>query len=290
MMTEKLEFVQFLHPSSEHSSGEWNTGEHKRRFIKNIGSYVEGEQVKQNDLIFWCEWEAQAEKIRNLHHFEKADPRYLWQPYYKPENTSNLQNTDPFVFGSHFYYVCCQQWKNQHPTQLRFLKKGSVILFGSNLDSHFVLDTVFVVGESQVIQSLKDIPKGVSKTYKDVTLNLTVQNRCKPAPTGCSDSWTPPDYNLYSGATYENPVDGMFSFFPCLPYVNQERGFKRPIIQIDNLITQNLALGFKLNEQSSIEQCKDLWCEVKKQVEDAGLKLGVYAELPPEKNIMSAAA
>lgn len=47
MMTEKLQFVQFPHPGSEHSSGAWNTkmknnknNEHKRRFVKNSGSYV----------------------------------------------------------------------------------------------------------------------------------------------------------------------------------------------------------------------------------------------------------
>ena len=63
--------------------------------------------------------------------------------------SSLLQNTDPFVFGESFLYTCCQQFKNNRPTQLRYLAPGSVILFGSHRGGRFLLDTVFVTRRSR---------------------------------------------------------------------------------------------------------------------------------------------
>lgn len=74
----------------------------------------------------------------------------------------------------------------------------------------------------------------------------------------------------------------MFSFFPCLPYQNQSSGFCRPVIKIEQLIVNKLTMGFKLVETSIMEN-QELWLEVKKQVETAGLKIGIDALLPLEK-------
>ena len=52
---------------------------------------------------------------------------------------------DPFVFGPQFHYTGCMQHREGRPTQLRHLRAGSVVLFGSCTGrSSFVLDTVFV--------------------------------------------------------------------------------------------------------------------------------------------------
>ena len=276
-MKEKIAFVQFLHPGVEHISGEWNTctKTHKRRFIKQYGSYIEGENIYFDELTFWCEWEAQAKKLKNLSCFEKGNPKYLWQPYYCLSADKNLQNTDPFIFGEHFHYVCCRQWKNKNPTQLQFLKQGSVILFGSNLNGSFVLDTVFVVDKYKDIESIQDVSNEVEQAYTNVTLTQILRSYS----CASSHTWTPPKFRLYFGAKYTNPLNGMFSFFPCLPYQNQTTGFCRPIIQIEGLIINKLNQNFNLTE-TLIESNQQLWLEVKKQVETTGLKIGIEAQLP----------
>jgi hypothetical protein len=73
-------------------------------------------------------------------------PHHIFSPYYqRPASYHRLQNTDPFVFGERFLFTICQQHTATGPTQLRFLERGSVILFGSSVGRRFVLDTVFVV-------------------------------------------------------------------------------------------------------------------------------------------------
>jgi hypothetical protein len=54
-----------------------------------------------------------------------------------------MQNTDPFVFGDQFHYTGCLQHTKRGATQLRYLDRGSVILFGSCREKRdFVVDTV----------------------------------------------------------------------------------------------------------------------------------------------------
>ena len=54
----------------------------------------------------------------------------------------SYQNTDPFIFETPFKYALCQQ-----KAKMKHLARGSVILFGSQVDTmDFCLDTVFVVG------------------------------------------------------------------------------------------------------------------------------------------------
>ena len=280
-------FVQFLHPGVEHTPDgnnphhiDWNRGNHKRKFLKNPGRYLDGNQQQESDLIFWGEWEAQSDMIQKLVIEEEAQPRYLFQPYFSlPQTKEFLQNTDPFVFGDNFYYVCCRQTTKRGLTQLRFLGEGSVILFGSCLNQKFVLDTVFVVDKYYDIKSLKQISQDVPDTYVDVTLKHILscgninQNKCSSNQ----------NFRLYVGAKFDNPKNGMFSFFPCLPYKkNISKGFYRPVIQIPNIISDNQAQGYKYKHNCDYD-IKQLWSEVKSQVEKANLNLGIYTELPLRK-------
>jgi hypothetical protein len=82
----------------------------------------------------------------------------------------------------------------------------------------------------------------------------------------------------------------MFSFFPCLPYDKDcQQGFARPEIAIPGVINPNSNRGAKFTPESkskmqaSIEENKRLWDKVKKQVEEQGLKFGIYTDLPPKK-------
>jgi hypothetical protein len=151
--------------------------------------------------------------------------------------------------------VSSQQNSVKGPTRLRYLQFGSVILFGACLGlKHFVLDTVFVVERwidhnrynfKEVLQSR------VSEVYFDVGIAPWYPesvSSSKSNPT-CKSSLNNTSYRLYFGANFNSQVHGMFSFFPCLPYKKNTRGFPRPIIEIPNIITNNLRQGKRLNPQ-----------------------------------------
>lgn len=281
----QLLFVQFLHPGSEHTPDRknqnhisWNQNAHKRKFMKNPGIYLKNNRQITSDLIFWGEWEPQSDVIQKFKVKRKEEPQYLYQPYLSlPQHNHFLQNTDPFVFGDNFYYVCCQQATKRGFTQLRFLESGSVILFGSCLNKKFVLDTVFVVYRYYEIESLTQISQYVSDTYVDVTLKHILS--CTPlSPSKCN---TNQSFRLYVGATFDNPINEMFSFFPCLPYSDRmNQGFSRPAIKIPNVISDSLNQGYKLTRNCNLQQ---LWQQTKNQVKQAGLEIGIRSELPPEK-------
>ncbi|MGC1244830.1 MAG: hypothetical protein WA865_01350, partial [Spirulinaceae cyanobacterium] len=89
------------------------------------------------------------------------------------------------------------------------------------------------------------------------------------------------NFRLYVGATFDNPINGMFSFFPCLPYSDGiNKGFSRPIIEISSVISGLKNQGYKLTRNCNSKQ---LWQETKSQVEQAGLEIGIHSELPPKK-------
>ncbi len=145
--------------------------------------------------------------------------------------------------------------------------------------------TVFVVDSYHDIKSFAQAKKLVSTTYQDVTLSRIFNNNCnQKSQNNCTQSIS---NRLYFGATYKKPVNGMFSFFPCLPYQkNITNGFPRPIIQIKDVITDNHTQGIKYehpNYPKNIQTNQKLWEQVRKQVENANLKLGIYTDLPPQK-------
>ncbi len=202
--------------------------------------------------------------------------RPFWSP---PASYRDLQNTDPFVFGDRFHYTGCLQYTKNGPTQLRNLARGSVILFGSNRGrSNFVVDTVFVVADC-VDHSLRDYKRKlegvVSETYASVTL----------APwygelVGCNTPDRDRSYRLYLGATVENPIDGMFSFFPCRPASASSQGFARPSLRIPGVITPTMTQNKRLNPRQSNGEITLLWDDVVRQVIGQGVALGTHADLP----------
>jgi hypothetical protein len=87
-------------------------------------------------------------------------------------------------------------------------------------------------------------------------------------------------FRLYLGATLEDPVAGMFSFFPCLTGDGIAQGFARPAIYIPDVITPTMTQNKRLNPRQSITEIVPLWQEVVHQVTDQGLALGIHADLP----------
>lgn len=275
-------FVQFIHPGGEHRPDrdghkEWNTGPHRRKFLTAPGRYLGAGNLQSDELVFWAEWEPQSRVIRTYHDPVAGGPQFLFEPYYSPPTSwlSTWQNTDPFVFGDQFLYTGCLQHTNRGATQLRYLDRGSIILFGSCRGRRdFVIDTVFVVDRwidhGRANQQSREVRGAVSTTYGEVTLD----------PWYAGNVPAERSHRLYFGATPETPVDDMFSFFPCLTAHAAENGFARPSIRIDRRITQHLLQGKKLTPLDDPEGARELWAEVARQVEQQGLVLGVHAELP----------
>jgi len=88
-------------------------------------------------------------------------------------------------------------------------------------------------------------------------------------------------YRLYFGATPENPIEGMFSFLPCLPEADAPHGFARPTIRLDGRITNNHKQGHKGTELDDAS-ARSTWDSVVAQVRSQGLCLGVRAAMPPQ--------
>jgi len=281
-------FVQFIHPGGEHRPDddgrkEWNRGPHRRKFLRGPGRLIRGGRHAKGDLHFWSEWEPESEVLHQIGDPVPGGPRFIWRPWYTPKrDASGLQNTDPFVFGA-FHYTGCQQHAGGHPNQLRHLDCGSVVLFGSHVGGDFVLDTVFVVHDWRDHDASgwrRDLNGLVSTEYTEVTLEPWY---ARPEESGeaCGARGAARSYRLYFGATVENPVEGMFSYFPCTPADETPRGFARPRIRIAEAITPLLRQGKRLNRQSSAASCIRLWGAVRAQVEAKGLALGVHADIPP---------
>ncbi len=284
-MRDQRLFVQFIHPGGEHNPNgsktmPWNSGLHRRKFLVTEGRYLDAaNQPRDGNVAFWGEWEPQSHIVHEYRVGVPDGPRWSHQPFYDLRGATGRpprQNTDPFVFGDRFHYTGCLQATKRGPTQLRYLDRGSIILFGSCLGlSRFVVDTIFVV-DRWMDHSARDherpeLRREVAKAFGDVVLDRWY--------AGCSASEH--RFRLYFGATPDNPVDGTFSFFPCLPEAEASRGFARPTIQIDRRITATLKQGKKLTLLDSGAVANAVWREVVDQVRAQGLRLGVRAELPP---------
>jgi hypothetical protein len=290
-MDDKLLFVQFLHHGGEHKPDyclfkKWNKKDHQRKFLKRDGRYIADGKLQEGEILFWGEWEPESIMERKIAAPILQGPHYIYQPFYVvPKSYEGLQNTDPFVFGDQFYYAVCKQ-----PTfkQLSHLLPGSVILFGSRIDHAFVLDTVFVVGECWIDHSgVNDLKERVSQEFMDVTVSPWYKNVAKGR--ACAGA-TSQKCRLYFGASYDKPVHGMYSFFPCQPYAEKPKGFARPKIDLRDVITDNLPMGVNLwpkrTHLAGLDDMKLLWDKVVEQVigDEQHLALGVYAEMPKRCN------
>lgn len=298
MKTHQL-LVQFMHPGCEciptsppKMGGDptlniWNTGNHTRKFIKAEGAYIDSLNGNSHSAVieFWGEWEPYSYVSRLNEIPAPGLPCFIHEPFLKvPPGYTNEQNTDPFVFGDHFHYVCCRQLSGGNATKLRYLAPGSVILFGSHLNGKFILDTLFVVGEKFIdvnknnFHSLPD--KVVSRAYFDISIRPIFEQQ---SSASCSSSLKkssccpPESYRLYFGATFKEPYQDMYSFFPCKPFDGNPTGFSRPVIDHPS-VNPKLKLNWK---RLQTEQPNTVfWKDIARRVLRQGLLLGVFAEMP----------
>ena len=305
-------FVQLSHPGREHERDHgphkaWNRMDygHARKFMLLHGEWIEEDGARQaGDLHAWGEWEAESELVSTLNPpaGDWLHPRYLWRPYYVPKSSyEGLHNTDPFIFGQRFLYSNCGQPKRPG---LRQLDRRSVIAFGSSKkvrgEWRWMLDTVLVVRDfkdypwSDARNALRD---WAPSTFLDVTISpltgdagQSTPASCAPTPTGCTptiptEGATTDDLlRLYRGATPDDPVDGMFSFFPASP-AGGDSGFTRPFIELpaDYLNPKSAQSPKGLRRNRTPDELRGLWGQLVEQVRDAGLVLGAHAELPERR-------
>jgi hypothetical protein len=202
-------FVQFPHPKDEHNPGilshqPWNTGDHFRKFLCSGGRYVDNRgSLGSGTLVFWGEWEPPSNIVEKWSKQGRL-PRFLHQPVWqRPAFSGPRQNTDPWVFGDCFRYSNCKQYSQR---ALRQVAPGSLILFGSTLDGKFVIDTLFVIRDSSPF-----IPNGFPPDIDDAFMVCTIEALRKDVKAAgrC--------FTLYRGATFDTPVNGLYSFVPCRP-------------------------------------------------------------------------
>ena len=128
--------------------------------------------------------------------------------------------TDPWVFGETFRYSNCKQLiYRQNPSALQRLTAGSVILFGSTLYGEFVLDTVFVV--KKPVPYVPHHPPETDEAFRLSTIESIITD-------GRGDL----QFTLYHGATFDEPVAGMFSFVPCRGAADTDACFARPVVSL----------------------------------------------------------
>lgn len=262
--------VHFPHGGGEHkprgaAEMAWNRGDHARKFLRADATYVENGETHKGSVTFWGEWEPPS-AVTALPRTGPDEPRYLHDPFWsRPRDKSGLQNTDPLVFGERFLYSNCRQRGNR---KLRRLAPGSLVLFGSTLHGEFVLDTAFVVGESEEYTRRTTRHLDVPAWTRAVVFD--------PLCGGEGDD----TFRLYRGRRPDDG-DGPYSFVPCLPYRADGSGFARPVIRLPWLnprLTQGAGA-----RPADARRVRDVWTEVVNQVEAAGLCLGVELAPPPQR-------
>lgn len=281
-----LVFIQFIHngkePIAARNTGEsWNKGSHCRKFLRSSGSRLDENGRKiDGQIVFWGEWEPESRIVRRIEKPTKNGPHYIYEPYYlRPHSYEGLQNTDPFVFGDHFRYSWCQQPSH---ISLRSLEQGCVILFGSPTKEGFALDTVFVVLDyvKYMLNDYEALLRQVNETYMVVTTNPILKGKTSACHETCTSQADSRTYRSYRGATVDDDVNGMFSYFPCQAYTEDSLGFARPIIRMST-VKDSLPRGIKKTPCENLNQVKNLWDEVVRQVRKT-CSLGVFAQMPRE--------
>jgi hypothetical protein len=274
-----VRFVQFPHPGKEHAvcpSGirPWPRADelHRRTFLQSPAQYrLEHDGPDEHgDVMFWGEWEGEARLVTELDPVPEG-PRFLCTPNPRGEppittDGTPPQNTDPFVWGETMAYIGCRQPRNR---KLRELGRGSLILFGSNLNDRFVLDTAFVVN---------GWAEHDCDTFSEKLDGIASEAHMRAGIAPFHGWGMKKTLRYYAAATAQAPVEGMYSFVPCLPSAG--RGFARPELHIDGFIDPDLRMQARSSKPLDPESVAELWNEVVDQVTGQGLALATQLELP----------
>ncbi len=264
----------------------WNNeNDHKRKFLKHQGWYLENKNKisfdptpKKSELCFWGEWEPQSEfeLTGNLYSLQPSLPHAVHKALFSMRGIGR-HNTDPFVFGEHFYYTNCKQKQTGKGLKMLSLPTHSIILFGSEKNkTDFVIDTVFVVETSETVKDYKTHPNNYPNILQKATIDLN----------GGLANW----HRLYQGKMYDfNNHYSMekphtFCFFPCKVDC-KSTGFERPVIDWRKFGLQKPGAYTVLKEINYSSET-DFWNEIVKEIILQGFSLGIKLEMPKNNDIM----
>ena len=274
----------------------WNDGQHRRKFITCNGKYInKNNELCEDKIMFWGEYES-ISKVKKIMYkqgvFHTGLPQYIHIPLYcdfdeneknpiiepKGKQGEHWQNTDPFVFGNYFIYSNCQQQRNK---KLRNLAPGSIIIMGSK-KGEFRIDTLLVISEALCKVSRSNMSEinelmnqgKISKVFYNNTINALFN--CGSSNNIANDC----EFTIYKCANYYEPINGMYSFFPCKKFKENE-GFERITVKYNKIINPKLGINVKITD-TDLNYNYDIWGSIKNQVlnNEQGLSLGIYAEEP----------
>lgn len=288
--TEEAHVVQFLHPGHEYNCTSllkhtematvgWKLGNtrHDRKYFDWWGDFLDADdRPHEGERIgFWGEWEPPS-RVRRINEriVNWGPPAFAHEPLLpSAPPAESHQNTDPLVFGEAFTYSNCQQPAKK---VLRHLAPGSMILFGRGTyragNVGFRLDTCLVVAQS----TPRSIRQSDTRGFDTDLVENVVTN-------ALFSKGGDQDFVFYTGATYTEPLDGMFSFFPAVPANDHPHGFARPMLEpvgaLEGLISPRHPQGIKATSVSGRE-VQGAWLEIVRQVRAQGLVLGTHAKAP----------
>lgn len=251
----------------------WNTErDHYRKFLLSSGRYTpDGSDIHAGDLVFWGEWEPPSEIVTTWPPARRL-PGTLHKPFWFNAPATEIgQNTDPWVWGDHMLYSNCKQGTQG---SLRRLTRGSVLCFGSKFDDDFCADTVMVIASVEPWTPL-------DHDSLDASLAFHV---CTAESLAAGDPYcrVGGELVIYRGATFEDPVNGMYSFVPALPDATRHPHFERPAVSLPGLINPT---SWRVPRGSRRDLPQDevlaAWESLRRQVVDAGLVLGTHLDTPP---------
>ena len=173
-------------------------------------------------------------------------------------------NTDPYVFGKEFYWICCKQPKDKSRIHV-----GDIILFGTYTMKNkkvdkMVIDTVLVVAE--VIPDVDFNDSRFTQCYKDVTLAHTNPGECLVVGKM---------YDTSKSFEYNVP----FSFVPCKREGLMDKLVIDRRIPIPELNGEPIKIG-QNGGHVDLDYNVRVWRKIVAQIKAAGCELGVYMPEP----------
>lgn len=288
--------IQFLHTAQEATPINdldniipWNNYDtHRRKFILSNGKFVNDKnELEENELVFWGEWEAQSE-IEKINNGNPNPPNFLNIPFINPAVPNRTHNTDPYVFGKNFRYIICKQ--GYFHNVLTNLEPNSIILFGSSINGDFCLDTLFVVSKEMSNYTINTIENlfplnnrgqyyhaSVNPIYDEFEYNRNAQNEdfCR-----INDQRI---YSYYKSVNFEerHNYNDVYSFVPCKLYNQRNFTFRQPPIKLD-FIKGNQKQGVNSKECTTDEIIK-YWNDIVNQIKRNELIKGTYFKTPELK-------
>lgn len=217
--------------------------------------------VEEGPLAFWGSWEQATRYARLPAGSDKAAPVAAHQPVLSGrarhgKDAVRALPTHPFVFDAPFLFLPGKDSPNR---VLSRLDPGDIVAFGSHIHGQFALDTVFVVNDRMPVGDAQ-----VSQLFRRVN----------------DSSFADLSLPVYRGASLDQPLGALFSFFPARPaHAGMVAGFSRPTLAptgaLADLVQPRLPHNFRCRE--TLLPAGAVWDEICRQVIAQGCVLGLVA-------------